>query len=126
MNGRHLTTVGVAITTAVVVGGLLTELLAARIAFSAIVGLPAGLLAGVVAGTAAWVRYGRAGRLRPALFGVAAFGYALLAAASLSYSVPPVRGLVSVGTAVPFAVACAVLVGVAAALRARRAASQRE
>jgi hypothetical protein len=125
MKARHLTAVGVAVTTAVAVGGLLTALLAARIAFSAIVGLPAGLLAGAAAGTVTWVRYERT-HLRPVFFGGAAFGYVLLAAAGLSYVFPPVRGVVSVETAVPLAVACAVLVGGAAALRARRAAGQRE
>lgn len=126
MNARLPTTLGVALTTAVVVGALLTELLAAQIAFSAIVGLPAGLLAGAVAGIATWARYERAPRLRPALFGVAAFGYVLLVLAALSYSVPPVRGFVSVQTAVPFAIACAVLVGGAASLRARRDGDTRE
>ncbi|EMA58617.1 hypothetical protein [Halorubrum kocurii] len=116
MNLRPVAALGVALTTFLVAAALLTELLAARIAFSAFVGLPVGLVAGAAAGIATWARLWRRPRARPPLLGVAAFGYALLLAAAVSYAVPPARGFVSVGTAVPFAVACAV----AASLLARR------
>ncbi|OYR43256.1 hypothetical protein [Halorubrum sp. Hd13] len=116
MNARPLAALGVAITTFLVVAALITEALAARIAFSAIVGLPVGIAAGIVTGAAKRTRLWRSPRARPALLGIAAFGYAILAVAAVSYAVPPARGLVSVATAVPFAAVCAV----AAALLARR------
>ncbi|OYR48978.1 MULTISPECIES: hypothetical protein [unclassified Halorubrum] len=116
MNARPLAALGVAITTFLVVAALITEALAARIAFSAIVGLPVGIAAGIVTGAATRTRLWRSPRARPALLGIAAFGYAILAVAAVSYAVPPARGLVSVATAVPFAAVCAV----AAALLARR------
>lgn len=120
MNARSAAAFGVALATFLVVAALLTGLLADRIAFSAFVGLPSGLVAGAAAGIAAWARFWRYPRARPALLGVAAFGYALVAAAAVSYAVPPARGFVSVGTAVPFGVACAV----AASLLARRYGEQ--
>ena len=110
MNARPVATVGVAITTFLVVAAGLTEALAARIAFSAFVGLPVGVVFGLVAGTVVWARLWRSPRFRPVLLGTAAFGYALLAVAAVSYSVPPARGFVSVATAVPFAGLCAVAV----------------
>ena len=110
MNSRPIAAVGVALTTFLVVAAALTEALAARIAFSALVGLPVGAVFGVAAGAAVRARLWRSPRFRPVLLGTAAFGYALLAVATVSYSVPPVRGLVSVGTAVPFAGLCAVAV----------------
>ncbi|WP_435075730.1 hypothetical protein [Halorubrum sp. HHNYT27] len=122
MNARPLAAIGVALTTFLVVAAVFTEALAARIAFSALVGLPAGIAAGAVAGAAVWTRLWRSPRVRPALLAVAAFGYALLAAAAVSYAVPPARGLVSVATAVPFAGLCAVAV----ALIARRYAERIE
>ncbi|WP_204311755.1 hypothetical protein, partial [Enterobacter bugandensis] len=45
MNARPVAALGVALTTFLAVAALLTDLLAARIAFSAIVGLPVGLIA---------------------------------------------------------------------------------
>ncbi|EMA63852.1 hypothetical protein [Halorubrum lipolyticum] len=120
MNARPVAALGVALTTFLAVAALLTELLAARIAFSALVGLPIGIVAGVAAGIATWTRLWRAPRARPPLLGTAAFGYALLAAAAVSYAVPPARAVVSVGTAVPFATVCAV----AAFLLARRYADR--
>jgi hypothetical protein len=120
MNARPLAALGVAITTFLVVAGVLTEALAARIAFSAIVGLPVGIAAGIVTGAATRTRLWRSPRARPTLLGIAAFGYAILAAAAVSYAVPPARGLVSVATAVPFAAGCAIAV----ALSARRYADR--
>ncbi|ELZ43577.1 integral membrane protein [Halorubrum saccharovorum DSM 1137] len=108
MNARPVATLGVALTTFLAVAALLTELLAARVAFSAIVGLPVGLVAGAAAGIAAWARLWAVPRTRPPLLGVAAFGYALLFAAALSYAVPAARALVGVDTAVPFAAVCAI------------------
>ncbi|WP_144798620.1 hypothetical protein [Halorubrum depositum] len=116
MNLRPFAALGVALTTFLVVAAVLTEALAARIAFSAIVGLPVGLAAGIVTGVATRTRLWRSPRARPTLLGIAAFGYALLAVAAVSYAVPPARGFVSVATAVPFAAVCAVAV----ALLARR------
>jgi len=110
MNARPLAAVGVALTAFLVVAAVITETLAARIAFSALVGLPAGIAAGIVAGAAVWTRLWRSPRARPALLGTAAFGYATLVAAAVSYAVPPARGLVSVATAVPFGLLCAVAV----------------
>lgn len=122
MNRRPVAAIGVALTAFLVVAAGLTEALAARIAFSAFVGLPAGIAFGLVAGAAVWARLWRSPRLRPAILGTAAFGYALLAVAAASYSVPPVRGFVSVATAVPFAGLCAVAV----ALLARRHSGRSE
>ena len=82
----------------------------ARLPAAVGVGLPAGLAAGVVAGAAVWTRLWRSPRARPALLGTAAFGYAVLVAAAVSYAVPPARGFVSVATAVPFGLLCAVAV----------------
>jgi len=110
MNARPLAALGVAITTFLVVAAVLAEALAARIAFSAIVGLPVGLAAGIVTGAATRTRLWRSPRARPTLLGIAAFGYATLAAAAVSYAVPPARGVVSVATAVPYAAVCAVAV----------------
>ncbi|MFC7187130.1 hypothetical protein [Halorubrum yunnanense] len=114
MNARPIATIGVALTAFLVVAAVFTEALAAQIAFSALVGLPAGLAAGVVAGAAVRTRLWRSPSARPALLGIAAFGYALLVAAAVSYAVPPARDLVSVATAVPFAAVCAVGVGLLA------------
>ncbi|WP_280587581.1 hypothetical protein [Halorubrum sp. Boch-26] len=116
MNARLVAAVGVALTTFLAVAAALIEALAARIAFSALVGLPIGLTAGIVAGAAVWARLWRSPGARPALLGIAAFGYAILVAAAVSYAAPPARGLVSVATAVPFGAVCAVAV----ALLARR------
>jgi len=120
MNIRPVAALGVALTTFLAVAALLTELLAAQIAFSAVIGLPIGLVVGAAAGIATWARLRRSPRARPPLLGTAAFGYALLVAAAVSYAVPPARGLVSVSTAVPFAAVCAV----AAFLLARRYADR--
>ncbi|WP_200531821.1 hypothetical protein [Halorubrum sp. LN27] len=109
MNARPAAAIGVALATFLAVAALLTELLAARIAFSAIVGLPIGLLAGAAAGIATWTRLWALPRARPPLLGVAAFGYAVLVSAAVSYAVPPARGFVGVDTAVPFAAGCAVV-----------------
>ena len=116
MNARPVATVGVALTTFLVVTVAVTEALAGRIAFSLFVGLPVGVVAGVVAAVAVWARLWASRRARPPLLGVAAFGYATLAVAAVSYSVPPVRGFVSPATAIPFAAVCSVAV----ALLARR------
>ena len=116
MNPRPVAAVGVALTTFLVVAAVITEALAARIAFSALIGLPVGVVFGVAAGAAVRARLWRSPRFRPVLLGTAAFGYALLAVAAVSYAVPPARGLVSVATAVPVAGLCAVAV----ALLARR------
>ncbi|WP_123621053.1 hypothetical protein [Halorubrum sp. CSM-61] len=120
MNTRPVAALGVGLTTFLVVAALLTELLAAQIAFSALVGLPVGLAAGAAAGLATWTRLWRLPRARPPLLGIAAFGYALLVAAAVSYAVPPARGFIGVDTAVPFAAVCAV----AAFLLARRHADR--
>ncbi|ACM56968.1 hypothetical protein [Halorubrum lacusprofundi] len=109
MNARPVAALGVALTTFLAVAALLTDLLAARIAFSAIVGLPVGLIAGAAAGIATWARLWHSPGTRPPLLGTAAFGYALLGAAAVSYAVPPARSFVSVGTALPFGVVCAVV-----------------
>jgi hypothetical protein len=116
MHLRLYAALGVALTTFLAVAVLLTEALSARIAFSAAVGLPVGAACGLVAGFATRTRLWRRRAARSTLLAVATSGYALLAAAALSYSVPPVRGVVRTATAVPFAAACAV----AAALLARR------
>lgn len=114
MNARPVAALGVAITTFLAVAAVLTEALAARIAFSVFVGLPVGIAAGIVTGAATQTRLWRSRGARPVLLGIAAFGYAVLAAAAVSYAVPPARGLVSVATAVPFAAVCAVAVGLLA------------
>ncbi|WP_066415755.1 hypothetical protein [Halorubrum aethiopicum] len=116
MTGRAVATVGTALTTFLVVAALLTELLSARIAFSALVGLPVGVVAGAVAGVVTWVRLWDRHGLRPVLLGCSAVGYALLAAAAVSYSMPPARPFVSAESAVGVAVVC----GVAVLLLARR------
>ncbi|KKF39845.1 integral membrane protein [Halorubrum saccharovorum] len=110
MNARPVAALGVALTTFLAVAALFTELLAARIAFSALVGLPAGLVAGAAAGITTWARLWARPGTRPSLLGIAAFGYALLVAAAVSYAVPPARDLVGVDTAVPFAALCAIAV----------------
>jgi len=109
MNARPVAALGVALTTFLAVAALLTEVLAARIAFSAIVGLPVGLIAGVAAVIATWARLWLSPRARPLLLGTAAFGYALLGAAAVSYAVPPARDFVGVGTALSFGAVCAVV-----------------
>ncbi|GAA0508675.1 hypothetical protein SAMN04488066_11117 [Halorubrum aquaticum] len=116
MTGRFVATLGIALTTFLVVAALLTELLSARIAFSALVGLPIGIVAGAVAGIATWVRLWSRPALRPVLLGGSAVGYAVLAAAAVSYSVPPARGFVSTRGTLGFAVVC----GVAVLLLVRR------
>ncbi|OYR59424.1 hypothetical protein [Halorubrum halodurans] len=116
MSGRAVATLGTALTTFLLVAVLVTELLSARIAFSALVGLPAGVVGGAVAGVATWLRLWRRAALRPVLLGCSAVGYALLAAAAVSYSVPPARPFVSAESAVGVAVVC----GVAVLLIARR------
>ena len=116
MNARPVAAVGVGLATFLVVAVALVETLAARIAFSAFVGLPVGVAAGAVAAALVWIRLWRSRRVRPVLLGVAAFGYAVLVAAAVSYSVPPARSLVSPSTVISFAAVCAVAV----ALIARR------
>ncbi|MFC5134964.1 MULTISPECIES: hypothetical protein [Haloferacaceae] len=110
MNGRPIAAAGTALTTFLVVAVLVTELLSARIAFSAIVALPIGVVAGVIAGIATWVRLWSRPALRPVLLGGSAVGYALLVAAAASYAVPPARRFVSVWSALGFAAVCGVAV----------------
>ena len=116
MNWRLLAAVGVGVTAFLLAAAAVTELLAATIEFSALIGLPVGLLAGAAAAAATRLRLWDSPGARPALLGVAAVGYALVAVAAASYSISPVRGLVSVERG--FAVA--VLVGVVAFALARR------
>ncbi|GAB7008824.1 hypothetical protein [Halorubrum trueperi] len=106
MNGRMVATVGSAVTTFLLVSAVLTELLAARIEFSALVGLPVGIVVGGAVGLATWIRLWRDPAARPALLGWSAIGYALIVAAAVSYAVPSARGFVGVATAVPFAGLC--------------------
>ena len=106
MNGRPIATAGTALTTFLVVAVLVTELLSARIAFSALIGLPVGVVAGGVVGVVTRVRLWDRPGLRPVLLGGSAVGYALLAAAAVSYAVPPARPFVNASSAVGFAVVC--------------------
>ncbi|TKX75467.1 hypothetical protein EXE46_03200 [Halorubrum sp. GN11_10-6_MGM] len=116
MNWRLVATVGVGVTAFLLVAAAVTELLAARIAFSALVGLPVGLLVAAAAAAATWLRLWDSPRARPVLLGAAALGYALVVVAAASYSVPPVRGVVSVERAL----AGSLLVGVVVFALARR------
>ena len=116
MNGRLVAAVGTGVTGFLLVSGALTEALAARIAFSAIVALPIGVVAGAVAGISTWTRLWSRPGLRPMLLGVSAVGYAVLVAAAVAYAVPPARGFVSTGNALGFSGLC----GLGAFLLVRR------
>jgi hypothetical protein len=110
MNARPLAAVGVALTTFLVVAVAIIEALAEQIAFSVFIGLPAGVVAGVVAAAVVWLRLWDSRPARPVLLGAAAFGYAIVVAAAVSYSVPAARGVLRPTIAVPFAAGCAVAV----------------
>ncbi|MFW6000530.1 MAG: hypothetical protein ACOCPY_03630 [Halorubrum sp.] len=116
MNWRLVATAGVGVTAFLLAAGGVTGLLAASIEFSALVGLPVGVLAGAAAAAATWLRLWNAPGARPALLGVAAAGYVVVALAAASYAISAVRGLVSVERAL----AVALLVGVVAFALARR------
>jgi hypothetical protein len=115
MNWRLVAALGVGVSAFLLAGGAVTGLLASRIEFSALVGLPVGILVGAAAAAATRLRLWNSRRARPALLGVAAAGYAVVAVAAASYAVSSVRGFVSVGSAL----AVALLVGVAAFALAR-------
>ena len=116
MNWRLVATVGVGVTGFLVAAAGVTELLAASIEFSALVGLPVGVLAGAASAAATWLRLWTNPGARPVLLGVAAVGYAVLALAATSYAISSVRGFVSVERALVIAL----LVGGAAFALARR------
>lgn len=116
MNWRLVATLGVGVTAFLLAAAAVTELLAATIAFSALVGLPVGVLVGAAAAAATWLRLWNSARARPALLGVAAVGYAVVAVAAASYAVSSVRGFATVERA--FLVA--VLVGLVVFAVARR------
>ncbi|SFR51589.1 MULTISPECIES: hypothetical protein [Halorubrum] len=116
MNWRLVATVGVGVSAFLLTVAAVTELLALRIEFSALVGLPVGILVGGASATATWLRLWNAPGARPALLGAAAVGYAVVALAAASYAISSVRGFVSVESAL----AVALLVGVAAFAIARR------
>ncbi|QWC20529.1 hypothetical protein [Halorubrum sp. 2020YC2] len=115
MNWRLVATLGVGVTAFLLAAAAVTELLAATIEFSALVGLPVGVLVGAAAAAATWLRLWNSARARPALLGVAAVGYAVVAVAVASYAVPSVRGPVTVERALAVA-----LVGVVVFAVARR------
>ena len=96
MNWRLVATVGVGVTAFLIAGAGVTELLAASIEFSALVGLPVGVLVGAASAAATWLRLWKNPGARPALLGVAAAGYAVVTVAAASYAISSVRGLVSV------------------------------
>ena len=116
MNWRLVAALGVGVSAFLLAAAGVTELLAASIEFSALVGLPLGLLVGAAAAAATRLRLWNSRRARPALLGVAAVGYAVVGIAAASYAVSSVRGFVSVESAL----AVALLVGVAAFALARR------
>lgn len=117
MNWRLVAALGVGVTAFLLSSAAVTELLAASIEFSALVGLPVGVLVGAAAAAATWLRLWNSRRARPALLGAAAVGYAVVAVAAASYAVSSVRGFVTVERAL----AVALLVGVAVfALASRR------
>ncbi|SDY51630.1 hypothetical protein [Halopenitus persicus] len=119
MNPRIPVAVGAALTAALVVAGAVTGLLETRIAFSALIGLPAGVLAGAIVAAATARVYGTLARPTGAVLeGIAAVGPAFLALAAVRYSVAATRGVLSTTTAI----ALALLVGVAVAVLRRRAA----
>ena len=110
MSGRAVASLGMALTTFLVVTALVAELLIARIAFSVIVALPIGVLTGAGVGLATWVRLWDRPALRPVLLGGSAVGYAVLVAAAVSYSVPAARRFVSTASVLGFAAVCGVAV----------------
>ncbi|WP_424015215.1 hypothetical protein ACOZ35_04255 [Halorubrum xinjiangense] len=116
MNWRLVATLGVGVTAFLLAAAGVTELLVASIEFSALVGLPVGILLGAASAAATWLRLWKSPGARPALLGVAAVGYAVVALAAASYAISSVRGLVSVERAL----AVALLVGVVAFALARR------
>jgi hypothetical protein len=116
MNWRLVAALGVGVTAFLLTTAGVTELLAASIEFSALVGLPLGLLVGAAAAAATRLRLWNNPDARPALLGVAAAGYVVVAVAAASYAISSVRGLVSVERAL----AAAILVGVVAFALARR------
>lgn len=93
MNSRHLAAIGTGLTTFLVVTAALTSVLAARIAFSAIVALPVGAVAGGVVAVLTWLRFPDDPDSRPALLGGAAIGYTVLGGLLVQYAVPAARGL---------------------------------
>ncbi|WP_096392909.1 hypothetical protein [Halorubrum trapanicum] len=110
MNWRLVAALGVGVTAFLLAAVTVTELLAATIEFSALVGLPVGIFVGAAAAAATRFRLWKNPGVRPALLGVAAVGYAILGVAAASYAISSVRGLVSVERAL----AVALLVGVVA------------
>ncbi|OYR87543.1 cytochrome D ubiquinol oxidase subunit II [Halorubrum sp. E3] len=109
-------TLGVGVTAFLLAAAGVTGLLAASIEVSALVGLPVGILVGAASAAATWLRLWKNPDARPALLGVAAAGYAVVALAAASYAISSVRGVVSVERAL----AVALLVGVVAFALARR------
>jgi len=103
MSSRLPVSLGTAIATFLAVTALLTRLLLARIAFSAIVAIPIGLVAGAVIGWLTLTRFWADRESRPALVGGAVIGYALLGMFLVGYSVPAARGLLSLRAGVGLA-----------------------
>ncbi|MDL5362895.1 hypothetical protein [Halalkalicoccus sp. NIPERK01] len=83
---RIAVALGAGLSAFLVVGALTTELLAGTIAFSALVGLPAGALAAFVVFALVSARFDGIGRpAGRAGAAIAGFGYAVLAYAALAY-----------------------------------------
>ena len=116
MSWRLVAALGVGVTAFLLAAAGVTELLAASIEFSALVGLPIGIFVGAAAAAATRLRLWNSRRARPALLGVAAVGYAVVALAAASYAISSIRGFVSVERTL----AVALLVGVVAFALARR------
>jgi hypothetical protein len=116
MNWRLVAALGVGVTAFLLATAAVTELLAATIEFSALVGLPVGVLVGAGGAAATWLRLWDSSGTRPALLGAAAVGYAVVALAAASYAISSVRGVVSVERAL----AVVLLVGAVAFALARR------
>ena len=87
MNWRLVATVGVGVAAFLLAAAAVTGLLSATIEFSALVGLPVGLVVGAAAAAATRLPLWNAPGARPAVFGVAAVGYAILVVAAASYAI---------------------------------------
>ena len=114
---RAVVTVGAGITSALLVGVLVTELLALE--FSALVGLPLGVLAGVA--VAVWLRRrvdGFGPTTRRVVAAYASFGATVLALSGLGYANVG-RGVLSLDVVVGGSLAVAVAVYAGLAFRER-------
>ncbi|WP_117593192.1 hypothetical protein [Haloprofundus halophilus] len=106
--------VGVALSTLLLVGGLVTELASSVIEFSLFLGIPAGLVGAALAGFVSYrhLRSPESTTARRIAESVAGFGYAVVALAGVRYAVPPTRPLLGFG--VVLAVAALVSLALAA------------